>query len=140
MPMPVQAVAAPRPIPWNMIAFLGRLIGFVLLFVGVLLMIIGATPLGGCYTSAGSCVGNTTWMSGVANYIVTAKILFALGLFFLGAGAGIKLHWGLPMPTTGRPEELAYVAADRRANHFIVALTVFLMLVLLLTIGTPVVP
>ena len=131
-----QATPVARPIPWNMIAFLGRMLGFVLIFVGLLLAIVGVSPLGGCYTSAGSCFGNTTWLSGVANYIVAAKLLWAIGLFFLGAGAAVKLHWALPMPTSGRAEEVAYVAAERRANHLIILVVVLLMTALLLTMGS----
>ena len=136
MPMPVQPSPAARPIPWMMLSFMSRIIGFLLLFVGTLLVILGASIWGGCVTDPASCVGNASWLSGVYNYIIAGKILWAIGLLALGGGAGMKLHWSLQAPAQGRPEEIAFVSAERRANYLTLLVSILLMAVLLLTVNT----
>jgi uncharacterized membrane protein len=129
MPM---AVPQNRPMmdPWPILGFWTRAIGFFLLFLGTLIVVIGATPGGGCYTSPGSC--GTSFLGQMANSIWAAKILWALGLGALGAGAAIRLHWGLRMPDHATPEQLSWIASDRRANATLFVLSIVLMMVLLL--------
>jgi len=133
MPMPVQAPAASRGIPWPMLSFISRILGFVLLFVGTIVEVAGASIGGGCVTDPTSC--GTNYLAGILNYIIVGKILWVLGLFFLGAGAGIKIHWGLQMPASGKPEDVRYVAWDRLANYGILGLSILLMAVILLTVN-----
>ncbi|HYK93076.1 MAG TPA: hypothetical protein VEY07_03425 [Thermoplasmata archaeon] len=134
MPMPVQNTPASRPIPWSMLVFLARILGFVLLFIGTLIVILGASIWGGCFTAAASCA-NTGWISGVLNYIIAGKILWAIGLLALGGGAGMKLHWSLQMPAQGRPEEINFIARERWANYAVLLVCVLLLAVLLLTVN-----
>ncbi len=131
--MPVQSQQSARPIPWSMLAFWSRVVGFLLIFVGTLLAVAGGTVWGGCVTDPASC--GTSWASGVLNTIGTAKILWVLGLFALGAGAGVKLHFSLQNPAPGRAEDLQYVAAERRANYFVLAICIVLLAVILLTLN-----
>ena len=133
MPKPVQPSGGSRPIPWSKLSFLFRVFGFLLLFVGSLIAIVGASVWGGCITDPTSC--GTSWLSGVLNYIITAKILWALGLLGLGAGAGLKLHWLLQNPSQGRAEDLQYVLAERRANYVMLFISILLLAVLLLSVN-----
>jgi hypothetical protein len=130
MPMPVQATAARRPLPWAMLCLLSQLLGFVLIFIGTLLVIVGASIWGGCVTDPTSC--GTSWLSGVLNYIVTSKILWALGLLFLGGGSGLKLHFVLQPQAQSKPEDLQYLATERRANYLTLLISILLMAALLL--------
>ncbi|HTT35874.1 MAG TPA: hypothetical protein VMH78_08435 [Thermoplasmata archaeon] len=133
--MPAQPAA--RPIPWGMLSMLSRFLGFALLFVGTLLAIIGLSYGGSCYSSTGSpvCIGNTSWESGAANAILAAKLLWSIGLFLFGVGIGIKMHWTLQMPASGKAEEVTYVVAERRANYWLLILTIVLLAILLWTVN-----
>jgi hypothetical protein len=131
--MPVAAAATPNY--WPLIAFWGRVIGFILLFVGTLVQVIYGSFPASCVAGATGCsAGNVvTYLQGDANAILTSGILWTLGLFFLGSGAGIKLHWVLKRPPAqASPEELTAWINDRRLNGIIVLLSVVLLLVLLL--------
>ncbi len=132
--MPVQSSPAARPIPWSMLAFWGRVVGFLLLFVGTLLVVAGATIWGGCITDPTSC--GTSWLSGVLNYIGTGKILWVIGLFALGGGAGLKLHWALQNPAPNRAEDIQYIIAERRANYLVLSICIVLLAVLLFTVNS----
>jgi hypothetical protein len=131
MPMPVASPAA-RALPWPMLSLWGRALGLILLFLGTLIVIVGASTGGNCFTST-ACFGNTSWESQVANSILVAKILWTLGLFFLAIGASAKLHWGLQAPTSGKTDDMNWMMAERRANYWILTLSILLMAVLLFT-------
>lgn len=131
--MPVQASSASRPIPWSMLAFFSRVIGFLLLFIGTLLVVLGASTWGGCVTDPTSC--GTSWLAGVLNYIVAGKILWAIGLLFIGGGAGLKLHWSLQLPAQGRAEEVTFVSRERLANYLVLLTCIVLFAVLLFTVN-----
>lgn len=117
-----------------MLSLWGRALGLLLLFVGTLVVVVGATIGGNCFASAGNCT-STSWYSQVANSILTAKILWTLGLFFLAVGASAKLHWGLQAPTSGKSEDMTWVMAERRANYWILTLSIILMAILLFTVN-----
>lgn len=124
--------------PWPILGFWTRAIGFFLIFAGTLVVVFGASPGGGCYTSLGSC--GTGFAGQVANSIWAAKILWTLGLGALGAGAAIRLHWGLQMPANASSEQVSWILADRRMNGVLFLLSVILLLVLLLTFPLPAFP
>ena len=130
--MPVAAAATPNY--WPLIAFWGRVIGFILLFVGTLVQVIWGSYPASCVNGATGCTaGNlTSYLQGDANAILTSGILWALGLFFLGSGAGIKLHWVLKRPPAqASAEELSAWVADRRLNGILVLVTVVLLFAVL---------
>ncbi len=129
--MPVQPSGGSRPIPWSMVSLWSRMIGFLLLFVGTLIAIIGAAVWGGCVTVVNSCASGAA--SGILNYFTSARILWAIGLLGLGAGAGIKLHWGLQSSAQSRGEDLQALTAERRANYLTLFLTIVLFLILFVT-------
>jgi hypothetical protein len=129
-PMPVPPPRAAVD-PWPILGFWTRAIGFFLIFAGTLIAVLGASPGGGCYTSPGSC--GTGFLGQVANSIWAAKILWVLGLGALGAGAAIRLHWGLQRPENATPEQTNWLLADRRMNGLLFLISVVLLLVLLLT-------
>ena len=118
---------------WSFLGFWLRAIGFLLLFLGTLVVVVAATPGGGCFTSLGSC--GTGFLGQAANGVYAAKLLWVLGLGGIGAGAGIRLHWGLRSSRDQAPEELQLIAASRKANWTAVILSIVLLLVLTLTSG-----
>lgn len=124
----------PHPMmnPWPLLALWSRIIGFVLLFVGTVLEIAFASVPGSCFTSPSTC---GSWLVGAANGIIAGKILWAIGLGALGAGAGIKLHWGLKMPTTGRTDDVTWALADRRLNGLLFLVSIILLAILLFSVN-----
>src|SRR5690348_7564131 len=131
-PMPA---AAARPPPWEMISLAVRLVGFILLFVGVVMVVMAINPGGNCYGNFTSpvCQGNTGWESGQANLALYGKILTVTGLFFVAVGIGLKVHFMLKWPASGRAEEAAFLSADRRANYLWLSVTTILMFLVLWT-------
>ena len=128
---------------WPFLGFWLRAGGFVFLFLGTLIAIVGATPGGGCVTSPGSC--GTGFLGQAFNSILAAKILWVLGLGALGAGAGIRLHWGIRMPANATADEVAWLLGARRANWVLLVISILLLLALLVwsaawTSVVPVVP
>lgn len=121
---------APRPMAWGMLSFLAKTIGFALLFVGALVLVIVATAPGNCYGTSppANCIEN--YLSGAYTGVVIAKILFVLGLAGIGAGAGLKLHFGGSWPASGRAEEVSLLVAERRFNGLLFAVVVVLMFLL----------
>jgi hypothetical protein len=115
---------------WPFLGLWLRAGGFLLLFLGTLIAVLGATPGGGCYTNTASC--GTGFFGQAANALLIAKILWVLGLGGLGAGAGIRLHWGIHMPLNPSADETTWLLAARRANWTLLILSVVLLLVLLL--------
>jgi hypothetical protein len=135
MPMPAQAAPPPgaRPVPWAMVSLLARFLGFVLLFIGTVIAIVGVEPGGACYTS--TACANTAWVGGAANYLIAAKLLWSIGLFFLGAGAGMKIHFKLGWTDGAKPEEVRFITWERIANYAIIIVCVVLLFDLLAGIG-----
>lgn len=127
MPTAAQPLV-PRASLVPLLSLWGRIAGFVLLFVGTLVAVAWGNPPGGCFSSPGSCGGFT---AAEANAILVAQILWTIGLFFLGGAAGVKLHWGLQNPTSGRPEDVRWVIADRWVNVLLVLLSIWLLFLLL---------
>lgn len=118
----------PRRPMIDLFGFLGfwlRAGGFLLLFVGTLVAIAGATPGGGCVTNAGSC-GNG-FFGQALDAILVAKILWVLGLGALGAGAGIKLHWDLKLPVNPTTDETNWLLAARRQNWWLLVISILLL-------------
>jgi hypothetical protein len=113
--------------PWPLLGFWARAVGFLLLFLGTLIVVSFASPGGGCVTTPSSCSG---FAAQALNAVLAGKILWVLGLGALGAGAAIRLHWGLRMPENPRPDEVNFVLADRRANGLLFILSMALLLLL----------
>jgi hypothetical protein len=137
MPMPVPQKRTMID-PWPILGFWTRAVGFFLIFAGTLVVVLGASPGGGCYTNAASC--GIGFIGQIANAIWAGKILWVLGLGALGAGAAIRLHWGLQMPENATSEHVAWIVSDRRMNGILFLVCLVLLLVLLLTFSLPAVP
>jgi hypothetical protein len=135
-PMWMPVAPSSRMNYWPMLAFWGRAIGFILLFVGTLVAVIWVSISSSCYTTTTTC-GNlgSGYLSGVANAVVVSKILWAIGLFFLGAAAGIKLHWASPRPQGSAAEDTAAWAADRRMNGLLLTVSIVLLAILLFSVN-----
>jgi uncharacterized membrane protein SpoIIM required for sporulation len=120
---------APRPMNWDAMTFIFRMIGFLLLVVGTIVIVAFVEPSGSCFnfTTTPTCTINSSYAQGAANAIITGKILFALGAFFLGAGAGMKLHWALRYPVSGNPEETKWARRERMWNYLMIALSILLL-------------
>ena len=98
---------------WDMISFVFRALGFILIAVGVLLIVaIGQFP-GSCYSTTSNCGQlSSSNISGMANAYIAGEVLMALGALLLGFGAGIKLHWVLKPPMDGSSEKMAWVIVE----------------------------
>ena len=113
-------------------SFLFRVLGFTLLFVAALVVVAFAYPGGGCFSAtASSCGAGSSYQTGAANAVLAGNILFTIGLFLLGLGAGMKLHYGLQSSPTGNAEDNAFIIADRRLNGLIFTVSVALLLALM---------
>ena len=119
----------PRRDMMPMLVMWAQLIGFVLLFLGVVIIIGFANPLGGCFTSAGSCAAS--FVGGAANAWVVGKMLFAFGLLGIGGAAGLKANWMLKEPSGGTSEQYQWVIAARRRASMTMLVTVVLFFLLL---------
>jgi hypothetical protein len=114
--------AAPRPMNWDMISFLFRALGFILIAIGVLIIVaVGQFP-GSCYTTTSTCGSlSSANISGMANAYITGEVLMALGALLLGLGAGIKLHWVLRAPADGSSDKMAWILVERVFNYAVLA-------------------
>ncbi len=116
------------------LAFWARALGFLLLFVGTLVAVAFASLPGGCFASPPNC--GTGFASGAANAVLSARVLWTLGLFFVGAGAGFKLHWALSRSSSASSDEVRVLIHDRWFNGLLVILTIVLLWFLLSGAGT----
>lgn len=114
-----------------MVAFWSRALGFVLLFIGTLIAVAFATAGGACFTTTADCGIGSGFLTGAANALLAAKILWAIGLFFLGAGAGIKLHWGSGRASGASSDEVRAMINDRWLNGILVLVSIGLLFLLL---------
>lgn len=113
------------------LAFWSRALGFVLLFIGTLVAVAFASAGSGCFSTNPDCGLGSGFLTGAANALLAAKILWAIGLFFVGAGAGIKLHWGLGRSSSATPEEVRATIHDRWFNGILVLTSIVLLWLLL---------
>lgn len=118
-----------------------RILGFLLLFVGVLVAVSLASANGTCYAGSTSCTGSTltNYLSGAANGVLVGKLLFTVGLFFLGASSGLMIQWLYQRPHSS-PETSDEAKLTRRAlygNGIMAFLVILLFLYLLLSVGVP---
>ena len=115
--IPIAAQPGPRMDIWGTIANWGRMIGFVLLFVGTLVVVAWGTVNGGCFgASPNNCGPTSSFAQGQHNAIWVADFLWTFGLAAIGAASGIKLHFSLKAPSSGRPEEFRWVMGERVLN------------------------
>ncbi len=105
----------------------GRILGFLLLFIGTLVAVVAGSVQPVCYASSGCANWPMTW----AWAAVTGEILWTIALFFLGASSGLQLMNGLKAPTGGTPEEYRWVQTERWFNFLMVALSIVLLWFLL---------
>lgn len=134
VPMPA---AQPRRDLMPMLAMWLRLIGFLVVFVGVLVAVVAVSTPGSHFTNpCSTSTACTNEVAGYANGVIAAKVLFLIGLLMVGGGAGIKLHWGLRAPAPGHSDEQAWVLADRRFNGLLFIVSIALMALVLITINT----
>ena len=115
---------------WGMAATWLRGVGFLLLFVGTIVAVWFGTVNGGCLSGT-NCGPTSPFAQGQHNGIWAANFLWTFGLAMIGAGAGVKLHWGLKEPTSGRPEDYRWVSLERVMNYvlfFVVAILLFFLL------------
>jgi hypothetical protein len=116
------------------VSFLFRVLGFTLLFVAALVVVSFAYPSGACFPSAGSmssCGGGSAYETGAANAILAGHILFALGAFLLGLGAGIKIHYSLQATPNASKDETRWNIADRWFNGLVFLVSVWILFSLL---------
>lgn len=124
---------APRMNVWPTLAWWGRVVGFILLFLGTLIAVAFGSIPGGCFTQPTSC--GTNFAAGVANALLVGKILWTIGLFFIGAGSAIRMHYTLQATSSQRAEEVVRGTHDRWMNALILIVTVVLLLWLLASVS-----
>lgn len=122
--------AGPRRDIWGLATFWLRMIGFLLLFLGTIVVVALGTFNGGCINTT-ACGPTSTFAQARANAIWAAAFLWTFGLAAIGAGSAVKLHFTLKQPTSGRPEEYRWVLGDRLANYAVFGLTIALLFLLL---------
>ncbi len=105
----------------------GRILGFLLLFVGTLVAVVAGAIEPACYTTSGCTNYGMTW----AWAVLIGEVLWTIALFFLGASSGLQLMKGLPAPKGGTPEEYRWVLTERWFNFLMVALSIVLLWFLL---------
>lgn len=130
---PAPSHGRPVMIPLESLATWAFIIGFLLLFVGAIVVAGWASEPGSCVTSPTSCDANHT--AGVLNAIWAAKILWVLGLSGISAGAGIKLHWGTPVQRGASPEEFTWAIAERRRYLFLFVIGIVMLMIVVLTMN-----
>ncbi|HKS59361.1 MAG TPA: hypothetical protein VJS68_01120 [Thermoplasmata archaeon] len=121
----------PRHDMWGLMTTWLRFAGFALLFVGTIIIVAWGTVNGGCFTTGSTCGSPTgSFVQGQHNAIWAADFLWTFGLAAIGAGSGIKLHWALKAPTSGRPEDYRWVMGERFANYAMFFISIILLFLL----------
>lgn len=110
------------------------IVGFLLLFVGAIVVAGWVAEPGSCVTTPTSCDANH--YAGVLNAIWAAKILWVLGLSGISAGAGIKLHWGTPVQRGASPEEYTWAMGERRRYLFLFVIGIVMLMIVVLTMNS----
>ncbi len=118
---------------WGLISLGARAVGYLLVFIGAIAIVAAVSVPGTCYTDAASC--GVSWLSNAATWTIVGKILAVLGLAFLGFGAAVKLHFGLRLPASGNPDEIRFIAAERRVNGAIFVASFVLLILILITVN-----
>ncbi len=108
----------------------GRLLGIILIFLGTLIAVIGASVPGSCFPSG--CSG---FITQAANAILVGKILWVLGLFGIAGASGLRLQNGFMPGSSISSDEGDGKVARIRGNLLIVIISVLLMALILLTIN-----
>lgn len=118
--MPVAASATPMNY-WPLLAFWGRAIGFLLLFLGALVS---------------AAFEFSTSATDVQNSITAANILWIIGLTMIGGGAGVNLHWNLQRPKGSGAEDAQALVGDRRLNGLLFIVSMILLFLMLALVAT----
>lgn len=111
---------------WEMMGFLAKGVGLLLVFVGTLIGVIGLNPT----TSAPSA-------STIDNSILATRILWSLGLAAIAAGAGIKLRYVAVTPAhdlTDGQSRVLRGAQWRNTVTFLVALVLLIVILFFLPV------
>jgi hypothetical protein len=116
----------------SMMVTWGRILGFLVLFVGTLVAVAAGSVQPVCFASSGCSAYGGTW----AWAVIIGEILWTIGLFFLGGSSGLQLMRGLKAPVGGTPEEYRWVTTERWFNFLMVALSIVLLWFLLSGIQT----
>jgi hypothetical protein len=116
-------------LPWTSLEFLAKAGGFLLIFIGTLVAALFVSYPASC-VPATSC--STGTVQGLLNAFVAARVLWTLGVFGIGVGAGLKLLQINQAAESGSvPEDrMTWLLRQRRSNGvlFIVALILFAFL------------
>ena len=126
-----------RPGSMDGLSRIAKVVGLLLLFVGVLVAVLLASVPGSCFNTGANCgPTGTNYAANAATGLVVGKALIVVGLTGFAFGALLKLR-GLTAPASGKSEEFDFVIADRRSNGLLLLVSVVLLIVILLTINVP---
>jgi hypothetical protein len=130
MPMPVQQSSTNMR---HLLVLGGRIVGFVLIFLGTIIEVLASSVPGGCFTQAGSCTSN--FLAQVANGIIVGKALWVVGLFCLGGASGMRLAMPGGNASTPKGDEVPWAMHRRRLNALVLLVSILLMFVILITVN-----
>jgi hypothetical protein len=130
-PAPASGMKMMMPkLPWTSLEFLAKAGGFLLIFIGTLVAVLFVSIPGSCVGGANPCSQST--VQGLYNAFIAARVLWTIGVFGIGVGAGLKLLQINQVAESGSiPEDrMSWLLRQRRANGvlFIVALLLFAFL------------
>lgn len=106
-----------RPMNWDMMGFLAKGVGLLLVFVGTLIGVIGLNPTTNPVTST------------IENSILATRILWTLGLAAIAAGAGIKLRYVAVTPATDLADGQSRVLRGAQWRNTVTFLVTLVLLI-----------
>jgi hypothetical protein len=116
-------------LPWTSLEFIAKAGGFLLIFIGTLVAVILVSFPASCVPISGCSTGT---IQGLLNALIAARILWTIGVFGIGVGAGLKLLQINHAAESGSmPEDrMTWLLRQRRSNGvlFILALILFAFL------------
>ncbi len=120
-------------LPFTSLEFLAKAGGFLLIFIGTLIAVLFVSIPASC-VGAGGC-GMSTYQS-LLNAFIAARVLWTIGVFGIGIGAGLKLLQINQMAESGSyPEDkMSWFMRQRRSNGVLFILSLLLFAFLLWTV------
>ncbi|MFZ0891658.1 MAG: hypothetical protein WAN77_04555 [Thermoplasmata archaeon] len=133
-PAPASGMKMMMPkLPWTSLEFLAKAGGFLLIFIGTLVAVLFVSIPASCVGTGGCGTGT---LQGLLNAFIAARVLWTIGVFGIGAGAGLKLLQINQAAESGSvPEDkMPWLMRQRRSNGVLFILSLLLFAFLLWTV------
>ncbi|MGI0070653.1 MAG: hypothetical protein ACRECT_01015 [Thermoplasmata archaeon] len=115
---------APRPLEWTNLAFYAKAGGFLLVFIGTLVLVTGTNP---------STAPNFNILY---DSILAGRLLWAIGLAAIATGAGIKLRYVYPTPNVELSDSRAGILRASMGRNMLLFVVALFLMVFILTLGS----